>query len=172
MTFKEKCNCKYIHNQQNRVGLDVNIDADLRTWLNEIGNSTVAIDWSSEHLYLSGLKSINAFQEGYAGNHWKSSWVVFGKWIGDPIIYNIENGEILTSMHGIGEWNPYPISPTLETFDLILFTWCSLHYDKYNGVIYDDDFGILQEFIVDFRKNLLKIINIEYVNGFLKFINS
>ena len=68
------------------------------------------------------------FQKGYIGDGWKTSWIVFAKWIGDPIIYNLENKEILTSMHGVGEWNPYPIAPTLEKFDLVLSVWCSLRF--------------------------------------------
>lgn len=136
MIFKEKCKCKYIHNQQNIEITEVNIDFTLKTWLNKIGNLTVAINWSAEYLYIAGLESIYMFQKGYSRSNWKTSWVVFAKWIGDPIIYNIENNEVLTSMHGVGEWNQYPIAPSLEKFDLVLSVWCSLYHDKYNGLKY------------------------------------
>ncbi len=172
MIFKEKCKCKYIDNQQDMEISEVNMDFILKSWLNKIGNLTVAIDCSSEYLYLAGQNSINMFQKGYIGDSWKTSWVVFGKWIGDPIIYNLKNKEILTYMHGVGEWNPYPIAPSLEKFDLALSAWCSLYHDKYNGIIYNDDFEILNEFIADLRYSLLEILDIKYLNGFLKFINS
>jgi len=172
MDFIKICEGNYIQDEQNSNELKISIDSNLRDWLNEIGDLAISIDWSSEYLYLSGLKTLEAYQEGYEGDDWQASWIVFAKWIGDPIIYDTESKKILTSMHGAGVWKPYPLSPTLEKFNLILSTWCSLYHGKYKKNIHDDDFELLNEFVNDLKNSLLEVIDKKYVDGFLKFISS
>jgi len=152
--------------------LSIDMDSLLDNWLNTIGSDGIALEWITEDLYIAGKNSISSFQEGYKGNDWSKNWIVIAKWIGDPIIYNIETKEVLTAMHGVGIWEPYAIAPSLKDFGLVLAIWCKLYCEKYNKLVLDDDFEILDSFLNDLQKELAKVLETKYVNGFLKLIDS
>jgi len=169
MLIKEKCEINYLEVDESQIIFF--IDDSLKEWLNQIGKLDISIDLSTEYLFIAGRNSIGIYQDGYSGVGWEESWIVIAKWIGDPIIYDTRTKEILTSMHGIGEWNSYVISPNLEKFDLILSSWCFL-YNKYNKQVFDENFEFLSDFIDELNNNLLQIVEQKYVDGFLRLLTS
>jgi len=164
----EQCSTKIVESK----GSTINMDLLLDNWLSEIGADGIILEWIAENLYIAGKSSIASFQQGYAGSDWCESWIVVAKWIGDPIIYNVETKEVLTAMHGAEVWNPYVLAPSLKDFGLALAVWCKLYCEKYNKSILDDDCVILDGFVDDLQEELAKVLDRKYIDGFLKFINS
>ncbi len=168
--FKENCNFKYIESYGNKKA-NLEFDKQLNTWLRFIGDKSIEIPWSAEELSLSCLEDIPAFEEGYVDQDCNKDWIVIGKVIGDPIIYNSKTKEILTSVHGVGKWKWNQISPNIEVFDQVMSVWCDLYSKKYNYNIYDEDFIILESFINDLKTNLLNIMPVIYVDNFLTMVD-
>lgn len=57
---------------------------------------------------------------GNSDGDWKKEWIVIGydTLLGDPIFIDTQTDEypVFTAMHGAGDWNPTPVSPSLSTF--------------------------------------------------------
>ena len=164
----EQCSAKIVVSE----GSTINMDLLLDNWLSEIGADGITLEWVAEDLYIAGKETISSFQQGYVGSDWCESWIVIAKWIGDPIVYNVETKEVLTAMHGAGVWSPYVLAPSLKDFGFILAIWCKLYCEKYNKLILDDDCMILDSFLNDLQEELVKVLDRKYIDGFLKFINS
>jgi hypothetical protein len=53
---------------------------------------------------------------------WKAEWIAIGydTSLGDPIILDTSNAQIMTAMHGEGSWEPYAIAKSLHAFAIAL----------------------------------------------------
>jgi hypothetical protein len=53
---------------------------------------------------------------------WKPQWTVIGfeTSLGDPIILDTSNAQILAAMHGQGSWSPYAIAKSLDVLAIAL----------------------------------------------------
>ncbi len=141
----------------------------LKEWLLSIADEGSIVDLGFTQVYMAGANSIDAYQNGYAGDDWKSSWIVFAKWGGsDAFIYDSVTEEILVAMHGMGKWDAHAISPSFEKFDFILSTWQKVA-KPYNSIL-DDECELRTDFISELKEALEKHLESKYVEAFLGFI--
>ena len=141
---------------------------ELNKWLSKIDADGKIVDLDYVDIYIAGVNSIDSFQEGYLGDDWKKSWVVFARWSGaDPIIFDSTTKEILIAMHGIGKWEGNTISSTFEKFDFILSTWQKVA-KQYDTIL--DDGELKNDFIDELKEALDKSLDSKYIESFLGFI--
>jgi len=168
MKFKKECKVIYKEKSLTKNNI-LNNDDELKKWLLEIKEEGVIVDLTFVDIDIAGSNLIDFYQNGYSGNTWKKSWVVFAKWGGaDPIIYDSFTKEILVAIHGMGVWEASPISPNFDKFDLILSTWCRIS-NQYNSIL-DDDCELKTDFINELKEELEKNIKTKYIDAFLNFI--
>ena len=171
MKFKEECEVMHKDkSSKNKNNIfNNNYDNELKKWLSEIDGEGMTVNLVFVDINIAGVNSIDFYQNGYSGDTWKNSWVVFAKWGGaDPIIYDSSTKEILIAMHGMGTWEVSLISPNFDKFDLILSTWCRIA-KQYNSIL-DDDCELKEDFIDNLREELEKNIHTKYIEAFLNFI--
>ena len=141
---------------------------ELSKWLSKIDVDGKIVDLNYVDIYIAGVNSIDTFQEGYLGDDWRKSWVVFAKWGGaDPIIFDRATKEILIAMHGMGKWEANAISPSFEKFDFILFNWQKVA-KQYNTIL--DDGELKNDFINELKEALNTQLDNKYIESFFDFI--
>lgn len=144
-------------------------DNELEKWLVNIDDKATNIDLDFTHIDLASSKQIAFYQNGYSGESWNSSWVVFAKWgSADPIIYDSLTKEILTAMVGMGKWEASPISPSFEKFDFLLSTWHEIS-KQYKSIL-DEEGELEVDFIDNLKKELEKDLETQYIENFIEFI--
>lgn len=74
---------------------------------------------------------------------WMSFWVVIGDVGGDPIIADTSKSgtSILKAVHGRGNWDPYPLAPTLAAYLQAESIWIQSCLVE-TGAILPTDFGV------------------------------
>jgi hypothetical protein len=108
------------------------IPFEYTAWFESLGFDEIAFGYA-------GLKllSPDELEEGQAGyslseegeslcdgkpGSWKAEWIAIGydTSLGDPIILDTSNGQIMDAMHGEGSWEPYAIAKSLQAFAVAL----------------------------------------------------
>lgn len=153
-------------------------DNKLIEWLAQVGETTLTIPWSAELLRLYTANEISERQKGFTSNNsnkpnqWQASWVAFGDIVSNPLIFDsaASHGQIFFAFHGRGTWSPLLLADTFEQLDASLIVWCELFLVKYQKEIFTDDFVIRDEFALELREALSKVLPPPCVNVFLRAV--
>jgi hypothetical protein len=90
-------------------------------------------------------------QRGYRAGNGQDTSLAIGDSSADPVIANTaEVGTpIAFAIHGIGEWQPRWVAPTLATFLGALCDWVSVLYGQFDGEMLDEelDFAVEPGFV-------------------------
>jgi hypothetical protein len=170
MEFIKICDVSYLENSDESKNVDFGSDK-IDNWIQKIGEQELSIDSPIGCIYIAGKSSIAGYQNGYMGDDWKDSWIVIAKYIDDPIIFDMDTNEVLSALHGAGEWNPYYICQGLEDFEKVLVIMCKT-CQEYNNDIQDDDCELLEDFIHSLKNNLSESLDDKTAEGFLKLITT
>ena len=144
------------------VAAGLSLPPGLVQWYREAAPVDFEIPWSVEWLALYNVGELVQCQIGYrwldeamqqVDDHWSQDWIVIGDCGADPIIVDISQpGEpVSMAVHGVGDWSPERISPTLGDFLALLAAWIHVCVGEFGGTIREES-GELAE---GFREQLL-----------------
>ncbi len=108
------------------------IPSKYATWFESLGFNEIAFGYAG--LKLLSPDELEEGQTGYSSSSagealcdgkpgsWKAEWIAIGydTSLGDPIILDTSNAQIMTAMHGEGSWEPHPIAKSLHAFGIAL----------------------------------------------------
>jgi hypothetical protein len=91
-------------------------------------------------LWLYKPDELDKGQEGYGGDDWSDDWLTIAHDTsgGDPVILDLASGEVMSAMHGQGEWSPGVIASSLDAF-FAIFKALDVLSDEADFPIYDED---------------------------------
>ena len=140
------------------------------------------IDWTVEWLVLYSPDELYDCQFGYQwiddigteeDETWDKNWIVIGDCSADPIIANVgEKGTpILMAVHGIGDYTPRRIAPSLSSYFDILTMWLDLVYGDFKGKRRNANGTFNTTLNNVLKKNLINTLPIDCIDNFLYFLN-
>jgi hypothetical protein len=111
--------------------------------------SACEFDLGFERFEFPNVCNINEFQIGYsihgqtgkAFDGWSPNWIVVARSNYDPLIYNVDNGNVMFARHGAGGWEPITLFSDLEEM-LRCFRTLSKIVIEAGEDLYDDDLNI------------------------------
>ena len=155
------------------------LSVDLIDWYKIAAPSRVILRCTADELVFYNPAVLVPAQTGYRWDlnrnsldSWDKTWTVIGNIGDDPVIAHTDKlgTPISMAVHGIGYWEPKPVSEGLATFLESLSIW----FDVING------FGGISKSIENFdlsdavkhslRKRLSVVLNSDYVENLLDFL--
>lgn len=152
------------------------LDDNLVNWFANYDPINFNIPWIVDRLELTKFSDLMEVQEGYrwdintgkVDSNWDDNWLVIGQDSGDPIIYNLDNKEIYSAVHGVGLWDLKLLSTNLEEFLLFIKSWL-LALSNYDYKSLDENYLPNKAVFEEFKNNLLKSdIELTKYNNFLE----
>ncbi len=130
------------------------------------------IPWFVEDLRLYSPAELVEWQEGYRWHaltgaalpDWDPHWIVIGDASGDPVIARTDapGTPVYMAVHGIGAWEPYPMSPDLATYLMALGLWIEVCVGGHKGQIRGEDSRVRNEVRSEVDARLQAIPGWEY----------
>jgi hypothetical protein len=134
------------------------------------------LSFAPEELTLYAPRMLSQAQDGYRTGDWQNSWLVIGDSSSDPVIADTagEGTPIALAVHGIGEWRPRWIAPSLSSFLNALSDWIAVLYGTFDGEMLDEDadFDIKPGFIDAVGSALAGSLPTEYIVEWLDYIRT
>ena len=132
------------------------------------------LEFSPEELTLYAPRALSERQHGYRTGDWHDSWLVIGDSSSDPVIADTaqEGTPIAFAIHGMGEWRPQWIAPSLPSFLDALSEWVAVLYGQFDGEMLDEDrdFEVKTGFMDAVRSALAASLPTECVAEWLDYI--
>lgn len=166
--------------QLNTIAAKLPLSQELRLWYQTAAPQDISIPWTVEWLYLYSPNSLVVCQDGYRWpreqrdqllDGWNPNWIVIGDASANPVIAHVDQSHTPISMdyHGMGEWTPKRIAPSLASFLHILAIWVDISIGKYKGEIRNEDGEMHSQAISDVDAALTSVLDNEYKSNFLFF---
>jgi hypothetical protein len=123
------------------LGISPPLSPDLVSFYESHAPKQCVLEFSPEELTLYAPRLLNKQQEGYRTGDWPASWLVIGDSSRDPVIADTarEGTPIAIAIHGIGQWRPRWVAPSLSSFLNALSDWVAVLYGQFDGEMLDED---------------------------------
>jgi hypothetical protein len=132
------------------------------------------LEFSPERLTLYAPRELSERQQAYRTGEWQDSWLAIGDSSGDPVIADTakEGTPVALAIHGMGEWRPRRIAPSLSSFLNALSEWVAVLYGQFGGEMLDEnrDFEVKTGFVDAVGSALASPLPTECVEEWLNYI--
>ncbi len=134
---------------------------------------------SGNDLYFPDPTTLDDYQSGYRWSDadektidplWNADWIVIADVGADAVIAHVDQAEtpISFALHGMGEWEPRPIAPSLAIFLNVITEWIKLIGNQYAARSFITEDGELDaQALSEIRTFLAQILSEEHRENFL-----